>query len=189
MEIKRKQISAKRITTVAILCALSSIMYCVESLFPPLFVPGAKMGLSNVFSLFALFALGTVDGITVAIVKTLVGSLLTGNMSSLVYSLSAALVSITLSTLLIRFAYPKISIVAISTTAAVVNNIVQNLVFCVMSNTPEMYVYMPYLALTGVLAGIIVGFAVYFALRVIPLSIFGASNKVDLTETKENAQK
>ena len=183
---KQKRISTKRLTTLAVLCAMASVMYIVESLFPPLFVPGAKMGLSNVFTLFALFALGSIDGIVVAIVKSLIGTLVAGNMSMLLYSLTASLVSVVLSAVLIRFVYPKIGIVAISTVSAVINNLVQNLVFCVISNTPEMYVYMPYLALVGILAGIIVGFAVYFALKLVPGSLLACNLDEDAETSKNN---
>ena len=50
-----KYFSARRIATLAVLTAMGLIMFMVESLFPPLFLPGAKMGLSNIFSLLTLF--------------------------------------------------------------------------------------------------------------------------------------
>ena len=40
---KRKLFTAKRISTLAVFTAMSLIMFLVESLFPPLFLPGAKM--------------------------------------------------------------------------------------------------------------------------------------------------
>ncbi len=155
------------------------IMFMVESLFPPLFLPGAKMGLSNIFSLLTLFLLGPLDAFVLVVVRTVLGSVFTGNMSTLLYSLSAGLVSVGISSLLVEFAYPKVSIVAISVVSAVMHNLTQNVVFCLISNTPQMFSYMPWLALLGVLAGVIVGFAVWFILRTIPVrtfaSVLGAS--------------
>ena len=49
-----KKLTAKTITTTAVFAALSLIAFMIESLFPPLFVPGAKMGLGNIFSMLAL---------------------------------------------------------------------------------------------------------------------------------------
>ena len=37
-----------------------------------------------------------------------------------------------------------------------------------------MFAYMPWLALLGVVAGIIVGFAVWFILRAVPLKVFAS---------------
>lgn len=169
---KRQKIgyfSAKRLAALAVLCAMGLIMFMVESLFPPLFLPGAKMGLSNIFSMLALFLLGPVDALVLVVVRTTLGSMFTGNMSTLMYSMSAGIVSVLVSCLLVEVAYPKVSIVAISVVSAICHNITQNVVFCLVSNTPEMFSYMPWLALLGVVAGIVVGFAVWFILRTVPI--------------------
>ena len=164
--------SARRMATLAVLTAMSLITFMIESLFPPLFIPGAKMGLSNIFSLLALFVLGPSEAIVLVLVRTTLGSVFTGNISTLMYSMTAGLVSVIVSTVLVEFAYPKVSIVAISVVAAVIHNLTQNTVFCLVSNTPEMFLYMPWLALLGVLAGVIVGFAVWFILRAVPTRVF-----------------
>ncbi len=165
---KTKYFSAKRIATLSILCAMGLIMFMVESLFPPLFLPGAKMGLSNIFSLLTLYVLGPVDALVVVVVRTVLGSMFGGGMSTLMYSLTAGIVSVVISAFLVEFAYPHVSIVAISVISAICHNITQNVVFCLISNTPEMFSYMPWLALVGILAGLIVGFAVNFILRALP---------------------
>ena len=169
---KTQYFSARRVATLAVLTAMGLIMFMVESLFPPLFLPGAKMGLSNIFSLLTLFVLGPTEEIILVVIRTTLGSIFTGNISTLMYSLTAGLVSVVVSVILVEFIYPKVSIVAISVVAAVMHNLTQNIVFCLVSNTPEMFSYMPWLALLGVVAGIIVGFAVWFILRAVPTKVF-----------------
>ena len=169
---KTKYFSARRVATLGVLTAMGLIMFMVESLFPPLFLPGAKMGLSNIFSLLTLFVLGPTEAIILVVIRTTLGSIFTGNVSTLMYSLTAGLVSVVVSVILVEFVYPKVSIVAISVVAAVMHNLTQNIVFCLVSNTPEMFSYMPWLALLGVVAGIIVGFAVWFILRAVPMRVF-----------------
>ncbi len=164
--------SARRIATLSVLTAMGLIMFMVESLFPPLFLPGAKMGLSNIFSMLALFVLGPTEAFVLVIVRTTLGSVFTGNVSTLLYSMTAGLASVTVSALLTEFVYPRVSIVATSIVAAVTHNLAQNIVFCLVSNTPEMFAYMPWLALLGVVAGVIVGFAVWFILRAVPPKVF-----------------
>ena len=167
-----KYFSAKRVATLAVLTAMGLIMFMVESLFPPLFLPGAKMGLSNIFSMLTLFLLGPTEAFVLVIIRTVVGSMFTGNMSTLMYSLTAGIGSVVVSSVLVQFAYPRVSIVAISVVSAIMHNVTQNVVFCLVSNTPEMFSYMPWLALLGILAGVIVGFAVWFILKAIPTRTF-----------------
>ena len=167
-----KYFTARRVATLAVLTAMGLIMFMIESLFPPLFLPGAKMGLSNIFSLLTLFVLGPTEAFILVVVRTTLGSIFTGNISTLIYSLSAGVVSVVISAVLVTFGYPRVSIVAISVVAAVMHNLTQNLVFCLISNTPQMFGYMPYLALLGVLAGVIVGFAVWGILRAVPTRVF-----------------
>ena len=169
---KTKFFSARRIATLSVLTAMGLITFMIESLFPPLFLPGAKMGISNVFSLLTLMVLGPTEAFILVLVRTTLGSMFTGNMSTLMYSMTAGIVSVAVSSLLVEFVYPRVSIVAISVVAAVLHNMTQNLVFCLISNTPEMFAYMPWLALLGVVAGIIVGFAVWFILRTVPTKVF-----------------
>lgn len=172
----------------SVLTAMGLIMFMVESLFPPLFLPGAKMGLSNIFSMLAVFLLGPANAFVLVVVRTLLGSMFTGNMSTLLYSMTAGVVSVAVTSALVEFVYPKVSIVAISVVSAVMHNLTQNVVFCLISNTPQMFSYMPWLALLGVVAGIIVGFAVWFILRTIPLKTFAAVLGADSEEFSQAVQ-
>ncbi|MEG2158819.1 MAG: Gx transporter family protein, partial [Clostridia bacterium] len=131
----RKFLSTKKIVTLAMLTAMSLVMFMVESLFPPMFIPGAKMGLSNIFSLLTLVLYGPIEAVIVVVIRTILGSVFTGNISTLLYSLSAGLVSIAVSSLLLILVYPKISIISISVVSAVMHNLTQNVVFCVVSGT------------------------------------------------------
>ena len=179
---KTKFFSARRVATLSVLTAMGLITFMIESLFPPLFLPGAKMGISNVFSLLTLFVMGPTEALILVLVRTTLGSIFTGNMSTLMYSMTAGVVSVAVSSVLVEFVYPRVSIVAISVVAAVMHNLTQNLVFCLVSDTPQMFAYMPWLALLGVVAGIIVGFAVWFILRTVPTKVFiGAADFADDT--------
>ncbi len=188
-KVKNKYFSAKRVATLAVLTAMGLIMFMVESLFPPLFLPGAKMGLSNIFSMLTLFLLGPTEAFVLVVVRTVLGSMFTGNMSTLLYSLTAGIVSVAVSSVLVQFVYPKISIVAISVVSAIMHNVTQNVVFCLVSNTPEMFSYMPWLALLGILAGVIVGFAVWFILRMVPTRTFVTLLDLDASSYAESSVK
>ena len=51
---KYMQFSAKKLAILSVLTTLGLLSFLLENLLPPLFVPGAKPGLSNLFTLLAL---------------------------------------------------------------------------------------------------------------------------------------
>ncbi len=171
-ESKMPKLSAKRVATLGILTALSLISFILESLLPPLFLPGAKIGLSNIFTLMTLFMFGPIDAIILIVVRTTLGALIVGNLVSLIYSLLAGVISLMFAIALIQLVYPRISLVSISITSAVVHNIVQVLVFCLLVQNAYMISYLPYFALIGIASGLIVGTLVYLIIHKVPISYF-----------------
>ena len=163
----------KRITLLAILTALALVLFLIESLFPPLFIPGAKMGLSNIVTLLALLMLHPKDVALLVIVRTILGATLAGIPSTLLYSLPAGLISLAISAALLYGVFPRISLVAISVAAAVTHNAVQNVIYCLVTGSPQLLSYLPYLAAAGAVAGVITGYAVWLVVRVIARGDWG----------------
>ncbi|HOO22455.1 MAG TPA: Gx transporter family protein [Clostridia bacterium] len=162
---------AKRITVLAAFTAISLVMFTVESLIPT-FIPGAKIGLSNVFTLLALFLLGPYDAVILVVVRTVLGSIIGGNLSAIMYSLTAGIVSLAVSVVLYRFAFGKVSITALSVSAAVVHNIVQTAVFCLVTGTTQWFYYLVYLVPIGIISGLCVGVITLAMIKYIPVSFF-----------------
>ena len=165
-------IVVKKITLTAVLATLSTLTFMLESLFPPLIIPGAKLGLSNLFILLTAITIGYKYSFAVLIVKCLIGSLFSGNFATIIYSLPAGLIALTIEILLLTLT-KKISIVSISTLGAVINSSVQNLTFCIVTNTFEYLIYLPYLALIAVIAGLLVGFTLHLLIKKLPEKVFG----------------
>ena len=195
----KSRFPAKKIAMLALFSALGLIVFIIENQFPPLFVPGAKMGLANIFSLAALILYGPIEALVVVAVRTVLGSLFAGNVSMLLYSLTCGVISLALSAILIYIAYPRVSVLAVSVAAAVLHNIVQNAVFVLVTGTSLMFSYMPYLALIGVLSGAIVGAVVTIIFKKVPESVFvraaynlpkaedGARAGRDITDNSNNS--
>lgn len=156
-----------KITLSAILSAAAIISFLIENLFPPIFIPGARLGLSNVFVLLAAICLGSVYGFAVLTVKCLLGSLLSGNFSAIIYSLPAGLLSLTLQILLL-YGIKNVSVIAVSVAGGTINLALQNTAFCIIAGGSEYFTYLPYLALIGALSGAFVGFTVYITIKLIP---------------------
>lgn len=163
--------SVRKITACAVLTALATLSFMLESLFPPIILPGARMGISNVFIILTVLFVGYKYGFISLIVKILIGSIFSGNLSSAMYSMPAGLISLTIQCLLIYKA-KNVSIIATSIAGAVINTTVQNTVFCLVTATKEYLFYLPYLALIGVLSGFLVGLAVYYSAKYIPTKLW-----------------
>lgn len=164
--------AAKKIAVLALLTALSLITFIIESLFPPLIIPGAKMGLANVFSFAALIMYSPAEAFIIVAVRTVLGALYAGNFPAVLYSFTGGVVSMAVSSVLMYTAYPRISVMSVSVAAAVAHNITQNVVFVIMSGTALMFGYMPYLVLLGILSGAVVGGVIMLIFRGVPKSAF-----------------
>ena len=163
----KKKVSTKRLVALALFTAMSLIMFLIESQFPPLFLPGAKMGLSNLFSLLALVLYGPLEAFAVIVARTLLGALFS-NPFALLYSFTAGVLALTLTVLLYEFVFPKLSLLSISVAGGVFHNLVQLTVYLIISETKELVLYAPYLALSGT----IVGLTLLFLIKKIPLSLY-----------------
>lgn len=159
----------KEIVYLAILTALSLILFLVENLFPPIFpfAPGTKLGLSNIVLLFILIKYDYKDALIVLIVRCLLSALFT-NFFSIYYSLISGFVSLTLMALLYRYIFPKIGIVVISISGAVVFNIVQLFLAALLYKTFVFLYYIPWTFLVSLISGSIVGLAVWLIIKYLP---------------------
>ena len=162
--------NAKKLSLLALYSAMALIVFVIESLVPSLIVPGAKIGLANLFVLLALYTFGVGEAFFVMLIKCVLGNLIAGNLSSLVFSVFGGVVCLAVCSLVFCFAKDKISVVALSVLGAVVSNMAQNAVYAFITQTTSVFFYLPYLALLGVLSGMVVGFTTVFVLKRLPKS-------------------
>lgn len=165
-----KEFSPKKIAILGLMCALSLIAFTLESLFPPLILPGAKLGLSNVFILLTVVMVGKWSAFIVLIIKVVFGSIFTGNISAILYGLPSGAIALLLEVVLLSFP-EKFGIVSVSILGATVNMTIQNLTFCLVTSVIHYLAYLPYLTLVGVLSGLIVGLVVYVLQKYLPTKL------------------
>lgn len=166
----------KKISLCGILSAFALLSFILENLFPPLFLPGARLGISNVFILLSAIVIGYKYGFCALIIKSVLGSVFSGNISAIIYSLPAGLISLTIELVLLKFTTS--SLIAISVCGSMVNITVQNFAFCLVTQSFEYMSFVPYLALIGSFSGLMIGLVVLFALKRIPLSLVRENNKL-----------
>ena len=158
-----------RLTALAVLCAMALAVQYLESLLPTL-VPGVpiRIGLANVFVLFALLRMRRSDAVWIALVKVLILPLVTGNVSALPYSLLGAVCSLGIMLpALPLYRRGRIGAVGLSALGAFCFNVGQLAVGCVLIGR-AMLVYFPWLGVLSIPAGIATGLIAELLSRRIP---------------------
>ena len=153
-----KRIDTKKLATLSLLISVAMILSYIESLIPPLVaVPGVKLGLSNIATVFALYSLGAPAAVTVSLLRVLLSALLFGNFVSLVYSFSGAVLALTLMILIRKIG--RFSSVGVSVVGGVAHNAGQIIAACIVMESAAIALYLPPLVISGTIAGIAIGVA------------------------------
>lgn len=170
--------TAKKITQIALFTTAALAISLLENAFPPLlsFAPGTKMGLANFVTLVVMFTLGVGEAAFVTVARCLLGALFGGNYFGLIYSLTAGFASLAAESLLVRFLFPTLSVVAISFIGATVHNGVQ-LAIASLAVETNLLPMLPLFLLSSAIAGLFVGFATYFFIKATPKRFFVAEGK------------
>lgn len=148
---------AKNLILTAILTAFALVAFTIEAAIPPLTpIYGIKLGIANVFTLFALYALGTRQAAAVLFLRIVLGSIFTGQVVSFIYSLTGGLLSFVLMVLLKRF-FPLKQVWVLSVLSAVIHNIGQLFAAILMTGTIQIAYYLPVLLVSGIIAGALTG--------------------------------
>lgn len=157
---------AKRITILSLFCALAMIMSYLESLIPLPLPFGIKVGLPNIIIVFILCRIGAKEAIAVSIIRVLLVSLLFGNAVSLSYSLAGAILSLII--MIILNSLKNFSTIGISVAGGVAHNAGQIIVACIIMDTAQISFYLPILAISGIIAGVLVGIAGHLLIKKTP---------------------
>lgn len=146
----------KKLVTLSALIAVAMILSYVESLIPPLVaVPGAKIGLSNIATVFALYTLGWQAAVSVSVVRVFLSALLFGNAVSLIYSAAGA--ALALLIMIIFYKIQFFSTIGVSVLGGVFHNAGQVVAASIVMESGAITVYLAPLAVVGTLAGVLVG--------------------------------
>ena len=147
-----------KLTTLAITISIAMILSFIESRIPAFVaIPGIKVGLANIAVFFALYKLGVKEAITVSIIRVILVSMLFGSPISMIYSICGAVLSLT-SMIIIKYFTP-LNEVTVSVAGGVMHNIGQIIAASFMLGTNVVIYYLPFLLLSGTIAGVVVGIA------------------------------
>ena len=152
--------STRRLVYLSLLLAMATALHVLEGLFPiPLPFPGVKLGLANIITLLILYLYDLRAGLTVAIARVFLGSLLGGTFLSPGFLL--ALTGAVISTLLMALLVKKtdcFSPLGISLAGAVGHNLGQLVMAALLLQNRAIFFYFPVLLLAAIPTGLVTGY-------------------------------
>ncbi len=154
----------KRLTRAALLTALALIIFVLEAqLPPPVPIPGIKLGLANIITLYAMFRLGPRDTLGILLVRIFLGSVFAGAVSAMLFSLAGGLFCY-LFFLLLRKLVTEKQIWVCGVFGAIFHNLGQTAAAILIYGTPAVAFYLPVLLLSAVITGAFTGLAAQAAI-------------------------
>ena len=148
---------ARRITRDALLLTAALVIYLLEAQLPPLApLPGVKLGLANIITVYAMFRVGAKDALAILLLRVLLGSLFGGNWMAFAYSLAGGLCCYA-AMLLLRKVLTEKQIWVAGVIGAVFHNAGQLAAAVIVYRTTAVLVYTPVLILSGIVTGLFTG--------------------------------
>lgn len=156
----------KKIIFLSLLVSIGIVLGIVELIMPiPFMAPGAKLGLSNIVILITLVLFNFKNAAIVAVLKSIILSMIVGNVSSLFYSLTGSLFSLTVMYFIYKFFSKYFSLIGVSIFGAMAHNVGQILVASIVMNSFKIFYYLPVMMLTSLFTGYFVGLSSIFVVK------------------------
>lgn len=157
----------KKIPYYGLFAALAILMGYVEMMIPvPVPIPGVKLGLANVIVLITMYYMDTKGAFFISLIRVLLSGLLFAGMAGLLYSLAGAMLSFLAMALLKKTG--KCSIIGVSLAGGIFHNVGQVTVAAMVVENVKMAYYLPFLLVSGVVTGILIGIVAQMALKYLP---------------------
>ena len=152
----------RRLTRLALLTAIALTIFMVEAQIPAVFaIPGIKLGLANIVTVWIMFTYGPGDAALVLFARIFLGAVFSGNMSTILYSAGGGLLAWCVLWLLSRV-LNRGQLWLASPVSGVFHNIGQLLVAAGVMKTTVVFAYLPWLLIAGVCAGLFTGWCAQF---------------------------
>ena len=154
------KLTTKQLTLCAVLTAMALALSYLENLFPlalAIPIPGVKLGLANIVTVFALYALGPAQALMILTARCLLGAMFAGNMNALLFSLLGGVAAMLVMTGLVRLG--KLSVYGVSVGGAAAHNCGQTAAAVLTLGSAAPLYYLPVLLAVSLATGAVTGLA------------------------------
>ena len=149
--------NTKQLARSALLVAAALALSYLERFIPLNLVvplPGVKLGLANIVTMFALYTLEKRQAFAILVLRCCLGSLF-GGLSGLAMSLTGGVLAFW--TMVMAKKLPLFSVYGVSLLGAAAHNLGQVLAASVMMGSVYTFYYLPFLLLTALATGLLTG--------------------------------
>ena len=146
--------------------ALALGLSTLEGLFPLSLIvplPGVKLGLANIVTVFALYQLGAGAALAILLTRCLLGGLFAGNVSAMLFSLLGGVTAMLVMIALRRCR--RLSVYGVSVGGAAAHNIGQMAAACITLGSTMVLGYLPFLLAVSLVTGTLTGFVTALLMR------------------------
>lgn len=152
----------KKLTLMALLTAIALTIFMIEAQIPPIVpLPGVKLGLANIITVFAVFALGPREAASILFCRIFLGAVFAGNFSTIFYSAAGGTLAI-LATILLRRVLTNKQLWVAGAIGAVAHSVGQVGMAILITGTPGIIVYLPPLICISIATGCFTGLCAQF---------------------------
>ena len=150
-----------------ILISIALVLSLIERMLPiPFIAPGAKLGLANLIIVISVYTLDSYrDSFIILLFRIILASILGGSLSSLLYSITGGVLSFLATILVKNLGGRYVSIIGVSTSAAVFHNVGQLFAASIILKNLNIFLYLPILSIAGIGTGIFIGLSANYILN------------------------
>ena len=155
----------RKLTTLGLLTAIALTIFMVEAQIPPIVpLPGVKLGLANIVTVFTVFALGPKEGAMVLASRIFLGAVFAGNFSTIFYSAAGGLCAIAV-TIALRKILKQNQLWVAGCLGAIAHSIGQMAMAVFMLGTPSLVIYLPVMIIISIITGLFTGLLAQFLIN------------------------
>lgn len=152
----------RKLTLLGLLTAIALTIFMIEAQIPsPVPLPGVKLGLANIVTVFTVFALGPKDGTAVLAARIFLGAVFAGNFSTIFYSAAGGACAIFV-TILLRKILKTNQLWVAGSLGAVAHSIGQVAMAVLLMGTPSVAIYLPVMIVISIITGLFTGLCAQF---------------------------
>lgn len=154
--------TTKKMTLLGLLTAIALTIFMVEAQIPALVpIPGVKLGLSNIVTVFTVFTLGPGEGVLVLAARVFLGAVFAGNFSTIFYSAGGGALAILVTIVMRRVLKPN-QLWAAGAFGAIAHSLGQMAVAVLITGTPSIALYLPIMVVISIITGLFTGLCAQF---------------------------
>ena len=147
----------RKLTSMALLSAIALTIFIIEAQIPPIVpIPGIKLGLANIITVYAVFAVGAGEAAAILFVRIFLGAVFAGNFSTIFYSLGGGALAI-LTTVGLKFVLKENQLWVAGCLGAIAHSIGQMIVAVWATGTPSLLLYLPVMIVCSIITGLFTG--------------------------------